>query len=133
MDDYLKSKIKRALMIWRCTRWGIVNAHPTSYFAYGSRISKDIIAGPYSFINNGCDIGPSVEIGAYTMLASKVMIVGDDHVFDRVAVPIIFSGRPAIVRKTVIGRDVWIGAGAIIMAGVHVGDGAIVAAHSVVT
>lgn len=33
----------------------------------------------------------------------------------------------------VIGNDVWIGYEAVIMAGVHVGDGAIIAAHAVVT
>ena len=32
-----------------------------------------------------------------------------------------------------IGNDVWIGYGAMIMAGVHIGDGAIIAAHAVVT
>jgi virginiamycin A acetyltransferase len=34
---------------------------------------------------------------------------------------------------TVIGNDVWIGYGAVLMPGVHVGDGAIAAAKSVVT
>lgn len=33
----------------------------------------------------------------------------------------------------VIGNDVWIGYGAVIMAGVHIGDGAIIAARAVVT
>lgn len=36
-------------------------------------------------------------------------------------------------RQTVIGHDVWIGAGAFIKRGVSIGDGAIVAAHAVVT
>ncbi|MCR9076886.1 MAG: hypothetical protein NXI07_12685 [bacterium] len=60
------------------------------------------------------------------------MIVGDDHVFDKIATPIIFSGRPD-KRNTLIDRDAWIGAGSIVMAGVTVGRGAIVAAGSVVT
>lgn len=34
---------------------------------------------------------------------------------------------------TVIGNDVWIGYGAVIMPGIHVGDGAIIATASVVT
>lgn len=33
----------------------------------------------------------------------------------------------------VIGNDVWIGYEAVIMAGIHIGDGAIIAAHAVVT
>lgn len=36
-------------------------------------------------------------------------------------------------RDIIIGNDVWIGYEAIIMAGVHVGNGAIIAAHAVVT
>lgn len=120
-------------MIWRCSRWGITSAHPTAYFAANSSLSSDIVAGPYSFINMGCVIGPNVEIGAYTMLGPRVMVVGDDHVFDKPGVPIIFAGRPSAVRKTVIGRDVWIGADAIVIAGVQVHDCAIVAANAVVT
>ena len=33
----------------------------------------------------------------------------------------------------VIGNDVWIGYEAVVMAGVHIGNGAIIAAHAVVT
>ena len=46
--------------------------------------------------------------------------------------PIIFSGRP-VLEPTSIGADAWIGCGAILMAGVRVGRGAIVAAGAVVT
>ena len=35
--------------------------------------------------------------------------------------------------NTVIGNDVWIGQNAVILPGVHVGDGAIIGANSVVT
>ena len=38
-----------------------------------------------------------------------------------------------VARKVVIGDDVWIGAGALILPGVTVGDGAIVGAGAVVT
>ncbi len=44
----------------------------------------------------------------------------------------IFAGRPELLR-TAIGDDVWIGFGATIMAGVRIGNGAIVGAGSVVT
>lgn len=36
------------------------------------------------------------------------------------------------IAPIVIGRDVWIGSGAILLPGVHVGDGAVVAAGAVV-
>jgi acetyltransferase-like isoleucine patch superfamily enzyme len=44
-----------------------------------------------------------------------------------------FQGPPTKVKLTTIGNDVWIGHGAYICAGVTIGDGAIVAAHSVVS
>lgn len=130
---WLKAVCKRLLMIFRCAQWGINTAHPTAYFAAGSKLSCDLIAGPYTFINSGCVIGPRVEIGAYTMLGPRVSIVGDDHVFNVVGIPTIFTGRPTEVRNTVIGRDVWIGANVVILAGVTIHDGAIIAAQSVVT
>jgi acetyltransferase-like isoleucine patch superfamily enzyme len=43
------------------------------------------------------------------------------------------GGRPVIAKLTVIGNDVWIGHGAFILPGVTVGDGAVIAAMSVVT
>ena len=36
-------------------------------------------------------------------------------------------------KQTIVGNDVWIGYEAVIMAGVHIGDGAIIAARTVVT
>ncbi|MFC6643282.1 CatB-related O-acetyltransferase [Sulfitobacter profundi] len=42
------------------------------------------------------------------------------------------EGPPTKVKITTIGNDVWIGHGAMIKAGVTIGDGAVVAAHSVV-
>lgn len=104
----------------------------TAYISFGSDISNDLQADDFSYIGYGATIGPKVKIGAYSMLGPKVMCLGDDHRYDLVGVPIIFSGRPQL-RPTVIGRDVWIGAGAIILSGVEIGDGAIVAAGTVVT
>jgi FkbM family methyltransferase len=42
-------------------------------------------------------------------------------------------GHPACKGDIVIGNDVWIGSGATIMSGVHIGDGAVIAAKSFVT
>ncbi len=73
-----------------------------------------------------------VEIGRYSMLAPRVTIIGDDHVTSTVRTPMQFTGRPEQT-STTIGDDVWIGHGALILRGVRVGRGAIVAARAVVT
>ena len=130
------------LKIHNCGRWvkrfyyihkyQLKNVSHSIYFGGKSEISKDLIAGDYVFIGSHCIIYPKVEIGNYTMLANNVSIIGGDHVYDKVGVPIIFSGRDLLL-PTIIGKDCWIGANAIIMTGVHIGDGVIVGAGSVVT
>jgi acetyltransferase-like isoleucine patch superfamily enzyme len=42
------------------------------------------------------------------------------------------DGHPPPARDTIIGNDVWIGHGATVLAGVHVGDGAVIGAEAVV-
>ena len=97
-----------------------------------SRISRDIIVGEYAYIGEGAEITSQVVIGNYSMLATAVSIVGGDHNFNLPGVPIVYSGRP-IQHKTLIGKDVWIGHRVVVMSGVNIGDGAIIAAGSVVT
>ncbi|GAA2096318.1 hypothetical protein GCM10009841_08030 [Microlunatus panaciterrae] len=105
---------------------------PTAYVHPSSHVATDLQADEYVFVGRHCNIAPLVEIGRYTMLASNVAIVGDDHNWSDPGVPMQFSGRPA-QHATVIGRDVWLGHGVIVMRGVTIGDGAIVAAGAVVT
>lgn len=102
------------------------SVHPSA------RVSTDLSAGPYVFIGRDCTIPPLVSIGKYTMLASTVAVVGDDHCWSDPTLPIQFSGRPT-QQHTVIGDDAWLGHGVIVMRGVTIGDGAIVAAGAVVT
>ncbi|WP_312825869.1 CatB-related O-acetyltransferase [Epilithonimonas sp.] len=112
--------------------YGLKNVHPTFNIGGHSKISKDFVAGEFSYVGPNCFIYPGVSIGRYTMIAQNVQIIGDDHNFNIVGVPSTFSGRPKL-RKTQIGRDVWIGANSIILTGITIGDGSIIAAGSVVT
>ena len=61
-------------------------------------------------------------------------IHGGNHIYDRVGVYMdTVKKEPFTDKKVVIGDDVWIGANAIILAGVHIDNGAIIGAGSVVT
>ena len=111
---------------------GLRGVDSTAYVHRSARVPRDLEAGRYVFIGSDCWLAPRTKIGAYTMLAPRVAIVGDDHQWDQVGVPIQFTGRP-LQQATEIGRDAWIGFGAIIMRGTRIGDGAVVAAGSVVT
>lgn len=124
---------RRNLMAYRRWHFGLKHVHPTFYMARGSLVTSDLVAHEYSFLNIGCILGPKVELGRYVMLAPYVAIVGGDHEISTPGLPIIFSGRPNQIRTTIIEDDVWIGFGAIILAGVRIGRGAIVGAGSVVT
>lgn len=104
----------------------------TTYFGGKSYISRDLLTEKNVYIGPRCFIYPKVKIGAYTMLANDVRIMGGDHRYDIPGTPIIYSGR-AELKPTTIGRDCWIGAYSIIMCGVNIGDGCIIAAGSVVT
>ena len=100
---------------------------PPFHCDYGYNIS----VGRNVFINFGCIVLDvvAVEIGDFTQIGPGVQILTADHPRDpALRRQGLESGRP--VR---IGRNVWIGGGAIIVPGVTIGDDAIVGAGAVVT
>jgi acetyltransferase-like isoleucine patch superfamily enzyme len=116
-----------------CRRYGLGNVHGTAIIHTPQiSLASDLVLHDYAFIGRYCQICPRVEIGRYTMLAPCVSVVGGDHDYNQPGTPTIFAGRGNL-RPTVIEDDVWIGCGSIIMAGVRIGRGSIVAAGSVVT
>ena len=89
-------------------------------------------AGNHVYIGHDSEIAPYVTIGDFSNLSSCVVIAGGDHIYDKIGVPVKFSGRPPSL-KTIIGKDVLIGHGATIMRGISIGNGAIIGAGAVVT
>lgn len=84
--------------------------------------------------------GGKIEIGNYCSIANGVTIINANHNYKSVST-YPFSVLHSKVKKSkdrkvcnvLIGNDVWIGKGAIILKGVTISDGAIVGAGSVVT
>jgi acyl-[acyl carrier protein]--UDP-N-acetylglucosamine O-acyltransferase len=130
-NEQLYFRLRSMLMAYRRWRHGLRNVHTTFYMAASARVSPDLVAHEYSFVNLECWICPRVTLGKYAMLAPQVAIVGGDHRADVSGTPMLFSGRPSLPATT-IGEDAWIGIRAVIMAGVTIGRGAIVAAGAVV-
>ncbi len=85
----------------------------------------------------------TLRVGKYCSIAEGVTIfLGGNHRTDWITTypfPVFrasartIKGHPATRGDVVIGHDVWIGAGATILSGVRIGDGAVVGACAVVT
>lgn len=90
----------------------------------------NIHLGERVFFNFGCvvlDVCP-VRIGRFTLFGPGAQVLTPMHPLDALARRGREYGKP--VR---IGEDVWIGAGALVLPGVTVGDRAVIGAGSVVT
>lgn len=104
--------------------------HPlATLLTYGGniRIGDNCSVNPFTIVygHGGVSIGNGVRIAAHTV------IIPANHNPPSDDVPLRLSGTTS--RGIVIEDDVWIGAGARILDGVHIGKGAIVGAGSVVT
>lgn len=71
-------------------------------------------------------------IGRDVMMGPDVVIFTTDHIFSDTSRPMMDQGMAA-AKPVTIGDDVWIGQRALILPGVSIGTGAIVAAGAVVT
>lgn len=100
-----------------------------------------IEVGDHVYIGHEVCIETNCRIGSYVLIANRVSLVGRrDHDFRTVGVPVRFGHwigserRPSPHRGegVQIDDDVWLGYGATVLSGVHVGRGAIVAAGAVV-
>jgi maltose O-acetyltransferase len=95
---------------------------------FGSRLEL----GDRATLGINCYAQGPISIGDDSMIGPDVMLYTRNHRHDRTDVPMNRQGYEDY-RKIVIERDVWIGARAIILPGVHIGEGTIVGAGAVVT
>lgn len=109
-----------------------------------SRIVKDgIPVKPKLIIGDGCNVGQychitavnSIVIGNNLLTGRFVLITDNSHGKPEIDELNIHPSERKVVSKggVVIGNNVWIGDKVSIMPGVHIGDGCIIGANSVVT
>ncbi|MCL1939651.1 MAG: acyltransferase [Desulfovibrionaceae bacterium] len=106
-----------------------LNRHASLYASRG-RISLGdrVFVGDFSSINGN---DAEIRIGNDVIIGPMCLIQGANHAYDRLDIPIAAQGH---VPSTVIIEDnVWIAAHCVILPGVHVASGAVVAAGAVVT
>lgn len=114
--------------------------NPRMFFAERVTLRRGVLIGgngelrigSRTSINEGAIIGcsNSVVIGSDCMIAPRVYILDVDHEFGSRQVPI--AGQGYRTAPVTIGDDVWIGAYAVVLKGVSIGQGAIIGAHSLV-
>lgn len=122
-----------------------VQLEPKVTLEHGTYIGAARI-GKCTFIGAGTYVDKSTRsIGRFCSIAMGCRIGLKDHPMDRVSThPFTYSrkygyrpdneGLPGISdRTTEIGNDVWIGANVTVLAGVRIGDGAVLGVNSLVT
>ena len=99
---------------------------------YGGPIGEGLIIGHHSNIGPYNYIGCSgkITIGNNVMLAPRVSIYAENHLFDHANITIKEQGVKRMDVK--IEDDCWIASNVVILAGVTIGKGSVVAAGSVV-
>lgn len=106
--------------------------HATALIRHGERviIGHDCLINHSNVVHGGKN-SATVKIGNYVQCGPNVMIFAFNHGTEMINVPMI--KQDYYEANVIIDDDVWIGAGSIITAGVHIGTGCVIGAGSVVT
>lgn len=99
---------------------------------HGAVFSAKTSLGDYSGIGINARINGECKIGTHVMMGADVVIITRNHAFNRTDIPMMEQGFEE-EQPVVIGNDVWIGDRVIILPGVTIGEGSILAAGAVVT
>ena len=90
---------------------------------------KNLVIGKNVFINSGCKVQDQggIEIGDGTLIGHNVVLATLNHALAP-------ERRGDLIPRPIrIGKNVWIGSNAVILPGVTIGDGAVIAAGAAVT
>lgn len=93
----------------------------------------EIMIEPTAYIGHRCLLygHGGIQVGRDVLVANDVQLICGNHTFVRRDLPI--RAQPTEERPIVIEDDVWLGASAIVLGGVTIGKGSVVAAGAVVT
>ena len=96
-----------------------------------NNILGDVVIGDRALIGLRCTVIGPAEIGNDVLLAQNIVLSGQNHGYEDIKVSI--REQKSITKKITIKDRAWIGANAVVVAGVTIGKHSIVAAGSVVT
>ena len=123
-------------------QWRKKNPHNSTYLIQNGSPIGEVKVGNHTY--GGLNVlnctNNKLVIGSYCSIAKQTaFILGVDHRMGSVSTypfkKLMLHGEQEAISKgdIIIGDDVWIGYGAIILSGVHIGQGAAIAAGAVVS
>jgi acetyltransferase-like isoleucine patch superfamily enzyme len=136
-------------LIFLMPRFRFLNYIKSKYlsFFFGAQIGRGVVyypgvwifTGRKLFLGDGVDLAKGVlittdggvTIGDRTLVGYSTHILSSNHRIPMFPGKIFDAGHEK--KQVTIGQDVWIGANCIILPGVEIGSGSVVAAGSVVT
>ena len=145
---YLLRKIRGTKKMPKCVlkksykKYGRLDSLGRYFFFFFTGIPVGKYTYGYQYLNNN-----NIEsIGAFCSIAEGQLVIPNDHRMDWITTSPIASLKQFSFtdkdymseyisdedRKVVIGNDVWIGARCIIFEGITIGDGAVIAAGSII-
>ena len=134
---YLPESTSKIKVFQKAIRGGLTRMMLASVGKYinverGARFAMSTTIGEHSGIGVNSKLYGTVRIGNNVMMGPDCYIYAYNHNTKRTDIPMNQQGIAA-ERPVEIGNDVWIGSRVTILPGVHIGDGAIIGAASVVT
>lgn len=93
--------------------------------------SSKVHMGDYARIGRDCELHGEVHLGDHVLMAPEVVFYTVNHEHGSLDAPMDSQGDTEM-KPTYVGNDVWLGRRAMVMPGVRIGDGCIVAAGAVV-
>lgn len=141
----LSAGIRRSLTWARCLGKGsFLDVGKDLHLGKGVRLwaPSRLSLGDHVYVGKDVHIECNARIGDCCLIANRVAFVGrKDHDFRAVGFPVRFSPWIGSTRfpvsesdqAVILEQDVWVGYGAILLTGVRIGRGAIIAAGSLVT
>ena len=131
---------------WPQNRWFPLAGNARAFFARricvqaGEHIAVDrnatfsskVCLGDFSRIGANCELHGEVHLGDHTLMAPEVVFYTVNHEHASLDLPMDSQGDTAMA-PIHVGNDVWLGRRVMVMPGVRIGDGCIIAAGAVVT
>lgn len=123
-----------------CLLRGSIDLQPDVRLSARTVLSGDVTVGTRTNLEPECELIGDVEIGNYCAIARNTIFQETNHQTEKPSIQrrlyetVLESELPYTTKGPItVGSDVWFGARSIVLSGVTIGHGAVVAAGSVVT